>query len=64
MAKPDPLELAARFVAALHEATRGRSGRFRRINAKSAVAMAEGHVWEVHRPGVLERGGTAKAARP
>ena len=29
---PDPLELAARFVAVLYASTRGRSGRWRRIS--------------------------------
>jgi len=29
--KSDPLELAAHFIVALYAATRGRSGRFRRI---------------------------------
>ena len=31
MPKADPLELAAHFIVALYAATRGRSGRFRRI---------------------------------
>ena len=56
MTKPDRLELAASLVAALHAATRGRPGRFRRISdcaegvgiAKAdvdgAVQMAEGGV--------------------
>ena len=54
MPKSDPLELAAHFIVALHAATRGRSGRFRRIadcaeragitkaaDIKNAVATAE-----------------------
>ena len=39
---PGPLELAARFVAVLYAATRGRSGRFRRISDCAKRAGIEG----------------------
>ena len=40
-AMPDDLELAARFVAALFKATRGRPGHFRYIDDIAALAGIE-----------------------